>query len=278
MSRSTTTSPTTTSQASLSCTRCGYDLRGLAREARCPECGTPLALSLYGDYLRHQPSRWLGRLVRGAGMVVVAQAGWLALTGYWLARHGSYDWNVLVSSPVTGVVAPLLLTAVNLAGVLLLTSPSPVRADFLLSPRRLLRVCTAVMAVMNLMGYLPALREPPEARFWVPFGVLQATTSFVGGLFVLTLALRLPARQLGVEALFAAAGSALVEAVLYVYPWFYLVWPYSRRLILAGQEGAMQVALWGLGGYLAVVMVRLYLALGAARETAAAAAESSPAA
>ena len=261
--------PTATLQPTLSCTRCGYDLRGLRREARCPECGTPLVLSLYGEYLRHQPAAWIGRLVRGSAWFLGAQAGWLALTAYWLVRHGSYDWNVMVASPVAGVVSPLLLTAATLVGVVLLTWPNPVRTDSILSPRRLLRVGTAVMAVLCVMGYLPALREPPEPKFWVPFGVLQAATSLVTGLFVMTVALRLPDRQLAVEAVLAASGTALVEAALYVYPWFAFHWPYTRRFIIAGQEGPLQTTLWGLGGYGLFVMVRLYFALAAALESAA---------
>ena len=273
-----TSTPTTTSQHVLSCSRCGYDLRGLPREARCPECGTPLVLSLYGDYLRHQPAGWIERLVRGSSLLIVAQVGWLALSGYWLVRHGSYDWNVMVSSLVTGVVAPLLLTAINVMGVVLLTSPRPDRADFLLSPRRLWRVGTAVMSVLSVMGYLPALREPPEPRFWVPFGVIQVTTSLLWGLFVLTVALRLPDRRLGIEALLAGACAALIEATLYVYPWLFVMWPLGGGVTMRGQVGPMQLALWGLGGYSAFIMVRLYLALAAARETAAGSAAESAAA
>jgi hypothetical protein len=270
--------PATTSQRVLSCGRCGYDLRGLPRDARCPECGTPLVLSLYGDYLRHQPPAWIERLVQGSGLLIASQIGWLVVSGYWLARHGSYDWNVMVSSPVTGVVVPLLLTATNLVGVVLLTAPHPQQLDSLLSPRRLWRVLTAVMTVLGVMGYLPALREPPEARFWVPFGALQATTSLTWGAFVLTVALRLPNPRLGVEALLVAGATALIEATLYVYPWFVVMWPFGRGITLRGQEGTMQVVLWGLGGYALFVMVRLYLALAAARETAAGAADSSAAA
>ena len=269
-----TTTPTTTSQHVLSCGRCGYDLRGLPRDARCPECGTPLALSLYGDYIRHEPVGWIDRLVRGAGLFIAAQAGWLAVSGYWLVLHGSYDWNVMVSSPVTGVVAPLLIMTVNLVGVVLLTSPDPARINLLVSPRRLWRVMTAVMTAMSLMGYLPALREPPEARFWIPFGVLQAVTSLLAGVFVLTVALRLPDRRMGVEALIVAGATALLEATLYVYPWFAVVWPFGGGITMRGQQGPMQMALWGLGVYFTFVIVRLYLALAVARETAVAAADS----
>jgi ribosomal protein S27AE len=38
--------------ADTTCRRCGYNLRGLSRDGRCPECGTPIGLSTHGDLLR----------------------------------------------------------------------------------------------------------------------------------------------------------------------------------------------------------------------------------
>jgi hypothetical protein len=257
-------SSASTSQPSLFCGRCGYDLRGLARDANCPECGTPLARSLYGDYLRHQNPRWLRRLFRGALWSVIAQAGWLGVTGYWLARHGSYDWNVLLSSPVSGIAMPILLTALNLVAVVYLTSPAPGAADSLFSPRRALRVFTPVMASMTLMGYLPALREPPVFMFWLGFGSLQAALSLVWGLFLGGIALRIPNWGLALETVLAAAGAALLQAILDVYPLVLHV-----GAVRFGWNAALppvaplQIAGWAIAGYSLVLLVRYYLALAA---------------
>lgn len=260
---------TSTSEASLFCGRCGYDLRGLPRDAKCPECGTPLARSLYGDYLRHQNPKWLGRLLRGALWSIVAQSGWLGVTGYWLARHGSYDWNVVVSSPVSGVALPILLTALNLVAVVCLTFPAPGAADALFSPRRALRIFTPVMASMTLMGYLPALREPPVFMFWLGFSSLQAALSLVWGLFLGGIALRIPSWGLALETVLAAAGAALLEAILYVYP--LVLYAGGVRF---GWKAALppvaplQLALWGITGYSLILLVRFYRALAAACATA----------
>ena len=271
------TTPTTTpaaSQPSISCTRCGYDLRGLPRDALCPECGTPLVQSLYGEYLRHRPVTWLRSLLRGAALVLVAQGGWLALSGYWLSRHGSYDWNVLVSSPLSGITLPLALTAVNLLGVLFLTSPLPHQTERVGSPRRMLRLGTAIMAVMIVTGYAPAVREPAATAFWVTFGVVQALTSFVTGVFLSTVAMRVPNKGLALETLLVAAATALLEAALYVYPWL----GYGGVRGLQGGRppvGPAQMLLGALGGYMLVLALRYYLALAAALGTAAAAGDAS---
>lgn len=50
------------------CRRCGYNLRGLTATGLCPECGTPIALSLVGNLLRQADPEWLERLRLGASL------------------------------------------------------------------------------------------------------------------------------------------------------------------------------------------------------------------
>jgi hypothetical protein len=52
------------------CRKCGYNLRGLSADGRCPECGTPVGYSLKGDLLRFCDPGWLDTLYRGARMFV----------------------------------------------------------------------------------------------------------------------------------------------------------------------------------------------------------------
>jgi hypothetical protein len=60
----------------LACEGCGYTLRGLARDARCPECNAPVAESLHDDRLADIPVARLARLRRS---MRVAELGSLAL-------------------------------------------------------------------------------------------------------------------------------------------------------------------------------------------------------
>ncbi|MFN0137671.1 MAG: hypothetical protein ACKVS9_16320 [Phycisphaerae bacterium] len=47
------------------CRRCGYNLRGLHGDNRCPECGTAIGLSVLGDLLRFADVAWLRQLILG---------------------------------------------------------------------------------------------------------------------------------------------------------------------------------------------------------------------
>jgi hypothetical protein len=49
----------------LPCIRCEYNLRTLHEEAKCPECGTDVSLSIRGNWLKYSDPGWLTRMARG---------------------------------------------------------------------------------------------------------------------------------------------------------------------------------------------------------------------
>jgi len=50
------------------CAFCGYNLRGLAADGRCPECGSRIADSLRGNLLEFSDPAWLSRLRFGTSL------------------------------------------------------------------------------------------------------------------------------------------------------------------------------------------------------------------
>jgi hypothetical protein len=122
----------------VSCRRCAYNLRGLNRDGLCPECATPVAVSMRGELLRFSDPVWVGKLARGAHYafwgVFVALAA--ACVGGAVGRAGSPIGGMIV------VVGGLL----SLYGAWLLTDPDPSQTlqPGLLTLRRFVRVALLV--------------------------------------------------------------------------------------------------------------------------------------
>lgn len=120
---------------SISCRRCGYDLRGLDPDGRCPECRTAVARSIRGDLLRFCEPQWTGRLAAGMLWLVIGvmtQIIWgmvggligVLSTGAITAPTGGFPPNLQTAMGVS--VSGTALTAIIQAiGVWLLTSPDP---------------------------------------------------------------------------------------------------------------------------------------------------------
>ncbi len=143
------------------CRRCRYDLRGLPADGRCPECGTPVAVSIAGDRLRNADPAWLATLARGTRLILAAVAFLLAC-----GIGGAFA--------VTPAGLPLRLTLGQLAGnvaylvgVWWLTTPDPSGGgeDRYGRSRRLIRATLAVGLAEQAAGFaLGAVVVPPPVR------------------------------------------------------------------------------------------------------------------
>lgn len=90
----------------VNCFHCGYNLRGLQVEGRCPECGTAVGRSIHGNLLRYADPDWLGRLLLGVRLALWTVAlGVLAIIG---GCVGGFVFAVL------SIGGPRLITAVVL--------------------------------------------------------------------------------------------------------------------------------------------------------------------
>jgi hypothetical protein len=88
------------------CVHCGYNVRGLPVDGRCPECGTPVSWSLRGDLLRHADPEWLDRLRLGTVLKlwnIVLGIG-LGIVGAILVSVGVPQWMLLPLGVLGGVL------------------------------------------------------------------------------------------------------------------------------------------------------------------------------
>ena len=56
------------------CRKCGHNLRGLSINGRCPECASPVGLSIHGDLLRFSDPKWVRTLQRGVRFIILSIA------------------------------------------------------------------------------------------------------------------------------------------------------------------------------------------------------------
>src|SRR5881394_1427767 len=83
----------------LSCAKCGYNLRTLSREGKCPECGTAVAESLRGESLALIPR---GRLkIIGIGLAMLLVASLLVTAAVGIDQQ-SIDFNILFTLAPVG--------------------------------------------------------------------------------------------------------------------------------------------------------------------------------
>ena len=89
------------SSAEVDCRGCGYNLRGVAVEGACPECGAAVLDSLRTHALEASDPRWLNRLAIGSRLLAIAAGAWLAVLLALLAvsGHGS-DTRAFMGSHV----------------------------------------------------------------------------------------------------------------------------------------------------------------------------------
>lgn len=131
------------------CYRCGYDLRGIANDGACPECGLVAERSRrITDELHDTRPRWLRSLSRGINLIMLAIlamfAGPIVATSFDSVPGQWAWWDLYI--PLAGFDFAAICLFV---GVILVTRPegySPVdRADRRL--RKLLRVAAIVPAL-----------------------------------------------------------------------------------------------------------------------------------
>lgn len=141
-------------QTEQTCMRCGYSLRGLAADANCPECGSPVIRSLRGNLLRYTGPEYLRTIYTGSIMVQAGAlggigVGMLAIGGA-VAIQQSFSmtgFNIDVARAILGAA-----TSITVAfGWWLFASPDPgwLGQDTSAKSRLVLRISSAASAVFH---------------------------------------------------------------------------------------------------------------------------------
>ncbi len=154
------------------CMTCGYNLRMLSAELRCPECGTPVSFSLGGYLLSNADPVWVRRVARGLALLllmialtVLFTAGIIAVAFATFAPFNPTtipDQMPAYMSQVTWIALPvnLLLGALATLGLLALSSPNPAEVNVhpeTLPGRQFVRVCAWAVLATYVIGVVQSL-------------------------------------------------------------------------------------------------------------------------
>lgn len=178
----------------VACIHCGYNLRGLRSDGRCPECNTDIRRSQHENLLKFaEPSR-LRRVTLGANLmywgIVIG-----ILTGLFGGLVAGLTRNALLLAAVTAA-APVLSAVLHLAAVFLITTQEPriSLTEAAVTWRKAVRVAASAGLALQALYLLPAL--PTQAGLFIVvqlgLGVAGFVTTFGEFTYARSFALRIP--------------------------------------------------------------------------------------
>lgn len=193
--------PHTPVEANVDCRRCGYNLRGLNSQARCPECSTPVGLSIQGDLLRYSDPDWLDKLRGGSALLSWGMG--LTFLGSCLGGIGAGLPGMTVYSALFGGLFVVGCSLLIVYAIWQLTVPDPGGVgDGQYSRRRnLIRIFTLASIAAAAVGLTDYLALSSDMAMVLEIGSYLGIVCGIAGTFLLLgylrfLGLRIPDAEL----------------------------------------------------------------------------------
>ena len=203
------------------CRKCSYNVRGLHQHARCPECGTPVGLSIRGNLLCYSDPDWVDKLSRGIDLIL-----WGLLAGLLSGVAGSV---VLIAlGPKAQILAQIIGVAGSMVGFIgawLLTTPDPgtEEAAQMVKAGKIVRFAMVFGMIENVLS-IATTGEHPHPLLSSIFGVGLVIASVIGVIgeiarlyYLEKLALRIPDEALARRAHVVRWGYGISLAVAGIF-------------------------------------------------------------
>ncbi|MCH7596570.1 MAG: hypothetical protein IID35_08425 [Planctomycetes bacterium] len=135
------------------CVHCGYNLRGLTSDGRCPECGGAIADSMRGELLRFADVEWLTKLRLGVALKL-----WAITLAVLLAMGGGVVTGVTGSPDAVWLIAVVTMfvsAALGLWGTWCITAPDPrlSLSEQSVTLRKVIRACAVAGLASGVHEY-----------------------------------------------------------------------------------------------------------------------------
>ena len=194
----------------LACCHCGYNLKTLRRDGKCPECGVPVADSLMGDRLEYRNPAWLDGLAEGLRTMYRAACAqvWCLIVALFGGMCEPLAMFILAGAGLGAILAAIWLGV----GLWRFTIPEPRAAGTgPTMPAQLVARACLVTAVLGIPAGIILWRySAAVGEILVDVGMLAGLTCAVAILVLFReLALRIPDEKMG-----AAAKKNVVAAVV----------------------------------------------------------------
>lgn len=201
----------------LPCRNCAYNLRTLPTSGVCPECATPVAVSLKSDLFRFSNPGWIKQLRLGAGLVVI---------GVFSELISIWSGNSILNS--FGIILFTVGGILNLVGtnLLVLPDPSGIGEEKLSGWRSAVKILTVAIAIqLPVSAFAFEFTVSPSVRMTIRLvnllGQLTALGLFavVGG-YLHILADRIPNLFFAASCrslIYLLAGVAVVFGIVELY-------------------------------------------------------------
>lgn len=215
-------SPPVVLDEDVTCIQCGYNLRGLTTDGRCPECSAAVERSLRDNRLQFADADWLGRVKLGAdllycGIVVsILLVAITALCSVWIGASGLAGALMFVIETVW-----LAWPVFYLGSIALLTTREPrlERNAFDPTSRGVTRVGAILLFfchALNCVYSFPGRSGGTEPQLLVAAGMLCAYVTLLGKFtYARSLALRIPDERLARSTTIVKWGLAALPVVFF---------------------------------------------------------------
>ena len=182
------------------CVTCGYELRGLDADGRCPECGTSIERSLGGNHLVYSSFEYLDSLRRGALFIIIAAVAYLVglicvgivvtVIDVRTATTTGSTGPTMLRDAVTGgaTLAGLALEILGFYGYWLFPAadPSILRGDRGSTARQVVRVSVIISAVCSVVMTMVGIGSLAASVTLTPlFDAAEGIVGLAGGLMII---------------------------------------------------------------------------------------------